>query len=75
MYNTTPTKKTGRIISWVCGFLFVAFSAFYLYFMQADLLATVQHVMSAGNTVYSPLWGMVVLVAVLLLLQGLWQRS
>lgn len=74
MYNTTPTKKTGRIISWVCGFLFVAFSAFYLYFMQADLLATAQHVMSVGNTVYSPLWGMVVLVAVLLLLQGLWHK-
>ena len=71
MYKSTSKKKTGHIISWVCGFLFAIFSVLYLYYMQADLLATAQHVLSGGKTVYSPVWGTVVLTAMLLLLQGL----
>ena len=62
------------MISWVCGSLFTLFSLLYLFVMQADLLATAQHLLSKGQTVYSPLWGTVIITFLLLLLQGVFRR-
>ena len=55
MYKPTYKKRTARMISWVCGSLFTLFSLLYLFVMQADLLATAQHLLSKVQTVYSPL--------------------
>ena len=74
MYNSTPIKGTGRAVSWVCGSLFTIFSVLYLYFMQSDLLATAQHLLSQGKTSYSPLWGTAVITLVLLLPPGMFHR-
>ena len=74
MYKPTYKKRTARMISWVCGSLFTLFSLLYLFVMQADLLATAQHLLSKGQTVYSPLWGAVVITLLLLLLQGVFRR-
>ena len=74
MYKSTYQKGTARMISWVCGSLFTLFTVLYLYLMQADLLATAQHLLSKGQTVYSPIWGTVVITAVLLLLQNVYRR-
>ncbi len=38
MYESTYMKRTARIISGVCGSLFILFIFFYLFVMQADLL-------------------------------------
>lgn len=62
------------MISWVCGFLFALFSLLYLFMAQGDLLATAQHLLSKGQTAYSPAWGAVVITFLLLLLQGAWRR-
>ena len=70
MYKPTYKKRTARMISWVCGSLFTLFSLLYLFVMQADLLATAQHLLSKGQTVYSPLWGTVIITLLLLLLPG-----
>ena len=74
MYKPTYKKRTARMISWVCGSLFTLFSLLYLFVMQADLLATAQHLLSKGQTVYSPLWGTVIITLLLLLLQGVFRR-
>ena len=74
MYKPTYKKRTARMISWVCGSLFTLFSLLYLFVMQADLLATAQHLLSKGQTVYSPLWGTVIITFLLLLLQGVFRR-
>ena len=55
-------------------FSFTLFSLLYLFVMQADLLATAQHLLSKGQTVYSPLWGTVIITLLLLLLQGVFRR-
>lgn len=74
MYESTYMKRTARIISGVCGSLFILFIFFYLFVMQADLLATAQHLLSKGQTVYSPLWGACIITLLLLLLQVLFRR-
>ena len=50
--------------------LFYCFSFIFLYFFQADLLATSQHILSEGATTYSPLIGAVLITIVLALLQA-----
>lgn len=62
------------MISWVCASFFTLFSLLYLFVMQADLLAAAQHLLSKGQTVYSPVWGAVVITSLLLLLQGAFRR-
>lgn len=74
MYRSTRIKKAARVISWACGFLFAIFSGSYLYVMQPDLLATAQHLLSKGQTVYSPLWGTLIITLVLLLLPCIYKR-
>lgn len=75
MYRPVYNKRTARMVTWLCGSLFAIFSMSYLYWMQPDLLATAQHLLSKGKTVYSPLWGAVVITVVLLLLQGACRRT
>lgn len=48
-----------------CGVLFAGFAFSFLYVMQADYLAAVQHVLSHGQTVYSPFWGAFILTLLL----------
>lgn len=74
MYRTTFIKRTARIVSCACGFLFTIFCVLYLYVMQSDMLVTTQHLLSKGQTVYSPLWGTVIITFVLLLLSYLYRR-
>lgn len=74
MYEPKYMKRTARVISWVCGSLFTFFTLLYLFVMQADLLAAAQHLLSKGRTVYSPLWGTVIITLLLLLLKGIFRR-
>lgn len=67
-------KRTVRLISWACGSLFAVFAVLYLFMMQSDLLITAQHLLSKGQTAYSPIWGTVVIVLILLLLQKLFRK-
>lgn len=75
MHESSNKKRTARILGWVCGSLFTLFSLLYLYVMQADLLATAQHLLSKGQTVYSPLWGAVIITWLLWLLQNVYRRT
>lgn len=75
MHESSNKKRTARILEWVCGSLFTLFSLLYLYVMQADLLATAQHLLSKGQTVYSPLWGAVIITWLLWLLQKGYRRA
>ncbi len=68
-YNHPIPEKTAGVIRYSCGFLFMAFSFAYLYFMQGDLLAEAQYVFSNGVTHYSLIVGAVVVTVVLQLLQ------
>lgn len=62
---------TASAIRRICALLFVAFTFTFLYCYQADLLAYLQHTLSEGRTHYDPLWGAVIITALLLLVQQL----
>lgn len=65
-----PTKNNSTVtIRVMCAIVFVLFSFSWLYFFQADVLATVQHVLSGGMTSYNALAGSAVMTIVLLILQ------
>lgn len=74
MYEPSNFKKTARIISTACGFLFIAFAMCYLYLFQAQQLAAVQHVLSHGVTTYSALWGAIIITLLLVSLQMAFKR-
>lgn len=74
MYQSTIYRKTARIISAACGFLFIVFAVLYLYSFQPYLLATAQHVLSHGVTSYSPIWGTTIITFVLILIQMGYKR-
>lgn len=65
MTRDTNNQKTAHILTGMCGLLFALFTFCYLYVMQADQLAAVQHVLSKGQTVYHPLRGALLVTAVL----------
>ncbi|MCM1109144.1 MAG: DUF6057 family protein [Clostridium sp.] len=46
-----------KIVRWGIGGVFAIFCFSFLYVMQADFMAALQHVLSHGQTVYSPFWG------------------
>lgn len=75
MNNPSEFKRTVHIISWMCGILFAVFTFSYFYYMQADLLAMAQHVLSGGRTTYSPIWGAVLLTIALLILKAAFART
>ena len=53
----------------MCAIVFVLFSFCWLYFFQADQLAMTQHVLSGGLTHYNPIWGTLIIIVTLMLLQ------
>ena len=69
MYRNTNTKEATKEIQLGCGLLFVCFCFSYLYVLQADLLALIQHLLADGQTTYSPFWGALIWTVLLLLLQ------
>lgn len=62
-------KNQDTLTRFVCTFVFVLFSFFYLYYYQADLMTVIQHVLSKGQTHYNHFIGAVLIVLVLLLIQ------
>jgi len=81
-YNHPLKNGSTLTIRVMCATVFVLFSFCWLYFFQADQLAMTQHVLSGGLTRYNPIWGTLIITAVLMLLQllvygiiGLTKRS
>jgi len=70
-YNNPLPSGVRKLISISCAVLFMAFSFFYLYKMEGDLLSEAQFVFSKGVTRYSLLIGAIIITVVLYLLQWL----
>ena len=68
MHNTIYYKRTARLISIACGFLFTIFTVLYLYVIQSGLFAAAQHLLSDVFTTYNAGWGTVIITVLLLLL-------
>lgn len=68
-YIHTSNKETARVLPWVCGSLFFAFSFVYLFVFQRDVLETLHYSLAHGKTQYAPLASAVVLSVVLVLLR------
>lgn len=68
MHNNIYYKRTARLVSIACGFLFTTFTVLYLYVMQSGLLAAAQHLLSDGFTTYYAGWGTLIITVLLLLL-------
>lgn len=62
-------KNSTAVIQAVCAIVFCAFSFAYLYFMQADIMAMAQHVLSKGATHYDRLIGAVLITLFLQIVQ------
>ena len=67
-YNHPQIQKAVDIIHIVVGFLFCLFSFLYLWKVQGGVIGMAQHVLSGGQTVYSPLVGAIVLTIALFVL-------
>lgn len=61
--------RSNSTIRWMCAIAFLLFSFLWLYRFQADVLAALQYVMSAGRTQYNSLFGAVIITLILQLLQ------
>lgn len=68
-YNKSDMKNSTAVIQAVCAIVFCAFSFAYLYFMQADIMAMAQHVLSKGATHYDRLIGAVLITLFLQIVQ------
>lgn len=53
-YSHPQVRQTARRIPILCAIYFALFSFFWLFFLQRDLLAQTQFVMSGGTTIYRP---------------------
>lgn len=73
-YNHPQIQKAVHIIHIVVGFLFCLFSFLYLWKVQGGVIGMAQHVLSGGQTVYSPLVGAIVLTIALFVLQKVLNR-
>ncbi len=69
-YNRTVKNDSTVTVRVACAVVFVAFAFLWLFFFQADLISVAQHVFSAGQTIYYPLTGALLITAILLLLQS-----
>lgn len=67
MQNNEKNKMIWRVAKGCSTFLFALFSFFYLYYMQSDLLACFQYILSDGLTSYSPIVGGVIITSLLVL--------
>lgn len=61
-------NKATRSIRIACGFVFIAFTVFYLLF-QSPLLEMLQKVVSDGQTSYSAKWGTWIITLILCIIQ------
>lgn len=68
-YNRPVKNDSTTLLFTVCAVVFVAFSFFWLYFLQSDPLSVSQHLLSGGKTHYNRTVGAVVITGVLWLLQ------
>ena len=68
-YNYPLKNGSTVTIRVMCAIVFVLFSFCWLFFFQSDQLAMTQHVLSGGLTHYNALWGTLIIIAVLMLLQ------
>ncbi len=66
--NKTPQQRTARILSGMCGVLFVAFCFVYLWVLQRNVVSALHYVLSQGRTHYSPLIGAVIITLILYLI-------
>jgi hypothetical protein len=62
-------RKTARILSVACGFLFSAFSIVYLAVFQKDVMEALHYSLAQGKTVYAPWASAIILTVVLLLIR------
>lgn len=67
-YNNRHDNDSTTIMRIVCAVAFVTFSFSFLYLRQSDVLSVAQHVLSGGQTTYSPTWGAVIITLTLMLL-------
>lgn len=63
-------NNSTAVIQAVCAIIFCLFSFIYLYFMQADIMAMAQHVLSGGVTHYNRLVGAILITLSLQILQA-----
>jgi hypothetical protein len=68
-YNHPLKNGSTVTIRVMCAIVFLLFSFCWLFFFQADQLAMTQHVLSGGLTHYNPLWGALIIIFLLMLLQ------
>ena len=54
-------NRDSQVISLICGVIFAVFCVLYLYLLQPFLIGFEQHRLSAGQTVYYPIVGTVIL--------------
>ena len=73
-YNNPIKNGSTVTIRVMCAIVFAVFSFAWIYFFQSDLLAMTQHVLSGGQTTYSPMFGAILLTVSLLLFQQLVYR-
>ena len=65
-YNNRHDNDSTTIMRIVCAVAFVTFSFSFLYLRQSDVLSVAQHVLSGGQTTYSPTWGAVIITLTLM---------
>lgn len=70
-YNNQISYKTAGVIRYSCALLFLAFCFCYLYFIEGEQLAAVQHIYSHGMTHYDSLTGAFIIPIILLVIQWL----
>lgn len=68
-YNNRVENDSTMTMRVVCAVAFVTLSFLFLYFRQADVMTVAQHVLSDGQTVYSPFIGSLLITALLYALQ------
>ena len=62
-------RKTARILSVACGFLFSAFSIVYLAVFQKDVMEALHYSLAEGKTVYAPWASAIILTIVLMVIR------
>ena len=68
--NRTINNRSGNsVITALCSIIFLSFSFVWLYKGEGEALRCLQYTLSGGMTTYSPLYGALIITALLWLLQ------
>ena len=67
--DSNHKKYSSTVVRAVCAIVFCVFSFCYLYFYQSGVLSVAQHVLSGGQTYYSPFFGAMLMTIVLQAIQ------